>query len=74
MGNQSCSIQVEETPNAEDLQAVNEGLAAYNRRFAPGDGFQALTIFLHASRWQTGGWTARRDLLGLAARGHSVVG
>ena len=48
MENKSCSIQLEESPNADDVQAVNEGLAAYNRRFAPADGYQPLTIFLRA--------------------------
>ncbi len=48
MSNPAYSMQLEDSPKAEDVQAVNEGLAAYNRRFAPGDGYQALTIFLRA--------------------------
>jgi GNAT superfamily N-acetyltransferase len=40
------SIQLEESPKGEDVQAVHEGLAEYNRRFAGSEGYQALTIFL----------------------------
>jgi len=49
VSNPAYSIQLEDAPKMEDVQAVNEGLAAYNRRFAPGDGYQALTIFLRAT-------------------------
>ncbi len=40
------TIALEEKPDPGDVRAVSDGLAAYNRQFAPPDGFQPLTIFL----------------------------
>lgn len=42
----SPTITYEPMPQPEDVAAVRAGLSAYNRRHAPDDVFQALTLFV----------------------------
>jgi GNAT superfamily N-acetyltransferase len=42
----ACSISIERDPRPEDIHLINEGLRAYNRRFAPDDHFSPLVILL----------------------------
>ncbi len=42
-------LSLEEAPRPEDVACVRAGLDAYNRQFAPDDGFKPLTILLRAA-------------------------
>lgn len=46
MGDSDLRIESNEQASADDIQFVWDGLARYNRAFAPADGYRPLNLFL----------------------------
>lgn len=46
---QSHTITLEKTPNLDDVRCIQEGLQAYNHRYAPHDNYQPLAVFLRTA-------------------------
>ncbi len=45
----TCTITIEDSPHSDDVRAIQHGLEAFNRQYAPEDNYQPLTVFLRTA-------------------------